>query len=314
MNSTRLALGGHFADTARMKDSSNWQVPKWPFLLFGGLLCAASAVLTIRPAHAITEMEIVLAIASVGLGALLACLPFILEYRATVKLVEVNALGAVAERLENMKTFSAQISDATDRWARVQDTTKESAEKTAAAAREIAGRMADELREFNEFQAKMNDSEKAALRLEADKLRRVEGEWLQVVARILDHVFALHTAAARSGQPELAEQISHFRHACHDAARRVGFVLFEAEAGEKFDSQKHRAHGIEHPPAEAAVAELLAPGINFQGRLLRPALVRLQDGQAPAPVAEVAPETTTETAVEKPAEPAALEELKLEAS
>jgi molecular chaperone GrpE (heat shock protein) len=142
--------------------------------------------------------------------------------------------------------------------------------------------MAREIREFNEFQSRMNDTEKAALRLEADKLRRVEGEWLQVVARILDHVFALHNAAARSGQPDLAEQIGHFQHACRDSARRVGLAPFGAEAGEKFDGQKHRAHGVENPPADAAVAELLAPGLSFQGRLLRPALVKLQAAGAPA--------------------------------
>jgi molecular chaperone GrpE (heat shock protein) len=147
--------------------------------------------------------------------------------------------------------------------------------------------MAKEVREFNEFQTKLNDSEKAALRLEADKLRRVESEWLQVVARILDHVFALHNAAARSGQPELADQIGNFQHVCRDTARRVGLVPFGANAGEKFDGQKHRAHGVENPPADGIIAEILAPGLSFQGRMLRPALVRLHEANAPAAAAEV---------------------------
>jgi hypothetical protein len=127
-----------------------------------------------------------------------------------------------------LKKYSAQIAAATDQWALVQDATKGSAEKTAAGAHEIAERMAAEIREFNEFQAKLNDSEKAALRLEVEKLRRTEGEWMQVVVRILDHIFALHNAAARSGQPELAEQIAHFQNACRDAARRVGLTPFVA--------------------------------------------------------------------------------------
>ena len=127
--------------------------------------------------------------------------------------------------------------------------------------------MTTEIREFNEFQVKLNDTEKGALRLEVEKLRRAEGEWLQVVARILDHIFALHNAAARSGQPELAEQIGQFQNACRDAARRVGLAPFNAAPDEKFDAQKHRAHGVENPPAEAVVAETLAPGMTFQGRL-----------------------------------------------
>jgi molecular chaperone GrpE (heat shock protein) len=152
--------------------------------------------------------------------------------------------------------------------------------------------MTAEIRDFNEFQAKMNDTEKGALRLEVDKLRRIEGDWLQVVARILDHVFALHTAAARSGQPELAEQVGQFQHACRDTARRVGLTPFEVAAGEAFDAERQRVHGTENPPAGAAVAETLAPGLTFQGRLIRPALVRLQAADAPAETAAAAAKTT----------------------
>lgn len=273
-----------------MNKVSDWNVPKWPFLAAGGGLFVAAAILACRPAHAITQTEVMLATVSVIIGALIACLPFILEYRATSKLVELNALGTVSEKLQNLETFAVQISSATDQWARGQETTQISAEKTVAAAREIAERMAAEVREFNAFQAKMNDAEKGALRLEVEKLRRSEGDWLQVVARILDHIFALHNAAARSGQPELAEQVSHFQHACRDTARRVGLTIFDVAPGEKFDAERQRAHGVEHPPADAVAAETLAPGLTFQGRLIRPALVRLQAAGAPAPAAPEEPE------------------------
>jgi molecular chaperone GrpE (heat shock protein) len=273
-----------------MNKVSDWQVPKWPFLAAGAALLVFAAILACRPAHAITQTEVILATAGVALGALLACLPFILEYRATSKLVELNALGTVSEKLEGLEKFTTQISAATDQWARVQETTQISAEKTVTAAREISERMVTEVREFNEFQAKMNDAEKGALRLEVEKLRRIEGDWLQVVARILDHIFALHNAAARSGQPELAEQVSNFQHACRDTARRVGLTPYDVAPGEKFDAERHRAHGVEQPPADAIAAETLAPGLTFQGRLIRPALVRLQEAAAPAPVAPEEPE------------------------
>ena len=58
------------------------------------------------------------------------------------------------------------------------------------------------------------------VRLEVEKLRRAEGEWLQVLVRVLDHVYALHLGALRSGQPNLIEQLSNFQNACRDAARR----------------------------------------------------------------------------------------------
>jgi molecular chaperone GrpE (heat shock protein) len=264
-----------------MSTASDWKIPKWPFLAGNAVLILVAAVVVAKAAHPITPIEVGLAVACVALGALLGCLPFILEYRATSKLIEVNAVGTVAGQLADLKNYSAQIAAATDQWALVQETTKGSAEKTAAAAREIVERMTAEIREFNDFQAKLNDSEKGALRLEVEKLRRAEGDWLQVVVRILDHIFALHNAAARSGQPEVAEQISQFQNACRDAARRVGITPFSAEPDEKFDAQKHRAHGVENPPAEAVVAETLAPGLTFQGRLIRPALVRLQVATAP---------------------------------
>ena len=263
-----------------MNEVPDWKIPKWPFLLANALLLAA-AVLVYQAAHPISELEIGLAIGGVALGALLGCLPFILDYRATAKLIEVNAVGTIAEQLNDLKKYSSQIAAATDQWALVQEATKGNTEKTVAAAGEIAGRMTAEIREFNDFQLKLNDTEKGALRLEVEKLRRAEGEWLQVVARILDHIFALHNAAARSGQPELAEQISQFQNACRDAARRVGVTPFHALPEEKYDAQKHRAHGVENPPAEAVIAETLAPGLTFQGRLIRPALVRLLDPGAP---------------------------------
>lgn len=265
-----------------MNDASDWKIPKWPFLSANVALLAVAAAVAGKAAHPLSPVGTAVVTGSVALGALLGCLPYILEYRATKKLLEVNALGTVAAPLQDLKTYSAQIAAATDQWALVQDATKTSAETTAAGAREIAERMAEEVRQFNEFQAKLNDSEKSALRLEVDKLRRVEGEWLQVLVRILDHIFALHSAAARSGQPEVAEQISHFQNACRDAARRVGLTPFVAEPDEKFDAQKHRAHGVENPPADAVAAETLAPGLNFQGRLIRPALVRLQTVATPA--------------------------------
>lgn len=276
-----------------MNKPSDWTIPKWPFLAANAVLIAVAAAFIYRAAHPISQMEIILATAAVALGAGFGCLPFILEYRATCKLIEVNALGTITEKFHGLEAYAAQIAAATDQWARVQEITQGGAEKTATAAREIAERMAAEVREFNEFQARMNDTEKNALRLEVEKLHRAEGDWLQVIARILDHVFALHSAAQRSGQPELSNQISNFQHACRDAARRVGFIQYEAAPGETFDREKHRVHGEENPPADGVVAETLAPGLSFQGRLIRPALVQLQKPAAPAPATLAEPATET---------------------
>lgn len=292
-----------------MNEAPEWKIPKWPFLLGNAVLILAAAGLIYRAAHPISAAETGLAIGCVALGALLGCLPFLLDYHATGKLIEVNAVTTVAAQLHDLKKYSAQIAAATDQWAQVQASTQGNTDKTVAAAKEIAERMTTEIREFNEFQVKLNDTEKGALRLEVEKLRRAEGEWLQVVARILDHIFALHTAATRSGQPELAEQIGSFQNACRDAARRVGLTPFGAAPEEKFDAQRHRAHGVENPSAEAVIIETLAPGLTFQGRLVRPALVRLQAASAP----DAAPVKAAVDTAPDPAEAAAPAQLSLEA-
>ena len=303
MNSERLALGRIFSDNALMNETPDRTVPKWPFLAANAVLIAVAAAVIYQAAHPISRTMICLAVGCVALGALLGCLPYLLDYRATGKLIEVNAVGSVAEQLGDLRRYSTQIAAATDQWALVQETTKGNTDKTVAAAQEIAGRMAEEIREFNEFQLKLNDTEKGALRLEIEKFRRNEGEWVQVVARILDHIFALHNAASRSGNPELSEQIGAFQNACRDAARRVGLAPFSAAPEDKFDAQKHRAHGVDNPPAGALISETLAPGMTYQGRLLRPALVSLRDPYPPAagapaeavPVAEPVAETPAET-------------------
>jgi molecular chaperone GrpE (heat shock protein) len=214
---------------------------------------------------------------------MIGTLPFILDYRAMGNALEVNALGAVAEKIQNLEKLAAQISSATNQWAGVQETVQGNSDKTVAVTKEIADRMAEEIRLFSEFMKKMNDSEKATLRLEVEKMRRGELEWLQVLVNILDHVFALHTAAMRSGDVKFAAPITTFQNACRDTARRLGLMPFAAEPDKPFDAERHQVAGSkEMPPAGAVVAETVGSGYTFQGRLLRPALVRLRDGNAPA--------------------------------
>ena len=181
------------------------------------------------------------------------------------------------------------------------------AEKTTVAAKAIADRMTNEVIEFSDFMKKMNDSEKATLKLEVEKLRRGEVEWLQVLVHILDHVFALHTAAVRSGDAKFTEPITNFQNACRDTARRVGLAPFVAEPAEPFNAERHQVAGWQGqpPPAGAVVAETIGAGYTFQGKLLRPALVRLRDANAPAQSSAENPRRRQRTTAEKPAAPAA---------
>ena len=273
-----------------MNDVTNWKLPKWPFLLGFALLLGFAVFIVWKSRHPISEGEAVLCIVVVAIGAVVGCLPFVLDYRAIGKVIEVNALGAVADKISDLEKLAAQINSATNEWMNVQS----QAEKTSAGSKEIADKMATEVREFGQFMQKINDSEKATLRLEAEKLRRSESEWLQIVVRILDHVFSLNLAAARSGQPELAGQIASFQNACLGVARRVGLVSFIAEPDKPFDPERHQIAGNRAQPAEGAVVgETVGAGYTFQGRLLRPAVVHLRKENPPAP-ANVAAKTSAE--------------------
>lgn len=278
-----------------MNDTTNWKVPKWPFLIGDGLLIVFGFVVVRHsplPGH-----WAVIAAGSVVLGSILGVIPYLLDYRVASRALEVNALGAVADRIQNLEKLATQISAATSQWAGVQEAIGGQAEKTTLAAKAIADRMTSELVQFSEFMKKANDTEKTALRLEVDKLHRAEADWLQVLVRILDHVFALHAGAVRTGEAKFAAPVGDFQNACRDAARRIGLAPFEAAAGEPFSAERHQAAGSkEPPPAAAVVAETVGAGYTYQGRLLRPALVRLRDANPPVEAPAAKPVATPKPA------------------
>jgi molecular chaperone GrpE (heat shock protein) len=164
----------------------------------------------------------------------------------------------------------------------------------AATAKAISDRMAMELKAFTEFMQRASEGERATLRLEVEKLRRSESDWLQASVRMLDHVHALHQGAVRSGQPKLLEQLTAFQNACRDAARRVGLTPFAADRAEPFNAQRHQLlDGQSAPENGATIAETVATGYTFQGRLLRPALVRLAEN-GPVQTSEEPPGSAAE--------------------
>ena len=202
-----------------------------------------------------------------------AITPYVLEYRTLVKISEAGQLSDTVAQINQLEETAEKIQLATGLWQGVQ----EHSTKTVAAAKDLTERMTAEAKTFTEFMRKSNDSEKATLRLEVDKLRRAESDWLQVLVRLMDNVYALHQAAARSGQNNVTEQLGRFQNFCRDATRRVGLTPFEAVPDEPFDKEKHQALEASDPvPEDARVAETIATGYTLQGQVLRLPLVRLQ--------------------------------------
>ena len=65
--------------------------------------------------------------------------------------------------------------------------------------------------------------------------------------------------------------------------RRIGLAAFVATPDEPFNTERHQVvGGKEKPSADAVVAETVAAGYTFQGKLFRPAMVRLREKDLPA--------------------------------
>jgi molecular chaperone GrpE (heat shock protein) len=257
-----------------MHDQTEPRISKWSFFLGDVLLLGTAALIYYKSNLPLGIGQAAVIFGCVAIGAVLAIVPFMLEYRVSATLAESGALSDVVGQMKNLEKLTEQISTATARWQSVQEV----ADRVANTSRAIAERMSAETKAFTEFMQRANDAEKANLRLEADKLKRAEGDWVTVMVRMLDHVYALHLGAVRSGQPKLISQLDQFQHACRDAARRIGLAPFEPNPSEAFDAQRHQLLDGQQPSSEGGtVAETIATGYTFQGRLLRPALVRLEE-------------------------------------
>jgi molecular chaperone GrpE (heat shock protein) len=251
-----------------------WLLTNWAFLL-GDLLLLLFAGWIMGQGNWVRERWLVpVSGGAILAGAILLIIPYVLAHRLRMKQIDADILKAGLEPIKNLESVANQISLATGQWQTVQ----EIAEQTTLSIKNITERMAAEAKAFAEFLQKANETEKQHLRLEVEKLRRGEGEWLQVVVATLDHVHALHQAGMRSGRPNLIEELSRFQAACRDVARRVGIAPLMAQRGDRFDSVIHQlARPDGELPPDAQVEEVIALGYSFQGQLIRQALVTVSE-------------------------------------
>lgn len=260
------------------------RVNKTWFILGDALLVLLAAYICLGTAGPLTAGLAWVAVAAVGLGAWIGVMPWLLEYRALTASSESNQLADTVSQIRNLETIARQIGHATAQW----QTAQELSSKTTQAAKAVADQITDEARSFSEFIEKASSTEKATLRLEVEKLRRMETDWLQVTVRMLDHVFALHQAALRSGQRNVIDQITQFQNACRDAARRVGLTPFVAAPDAAFEAQLHRLLDEKaEVPEGSRIEATIAPGFTLRGEIVRQVLVKLKEDGGPGPVTEI---------------------------
>lgn len=240
------------------------RIAKLPFLL-GDLALLASAAYVALYGASLGKWQYAAIVAAVAFGALLAVWPFVLEFRSASRILETSSLTSVTDKIKDLDKVTASITHAVAEWQHLQ----QSATQAVTAADHIAERMTTEARNFGEILTRMNEAEKSHLRLEVEKLRRAESDWLGITVRILDHVHALHQAGVRSGQRNIIEQLSNFQHACRETARRLGVLPVVPQTEIPFDARVHRLIDDSTPEEGAIITDIIAPGYTFQGQMVR---------------------------------------------
>jgi molecular chaperone GrpE (heat shock protein) len=252
---------------------SESSLPLWPFVTADAAFLALAGLFLRLGHRPLLWWEVCCLTLCVAGAAWCLITPFLSRHRDEQTLAQARVLAGAMSQLQNIGQLAAQITGATSQWREYQ----EQAALTAANAKAVADLMAAEFKSAGDFLQRINDTEKAHLRVETEKLRRAEQDWLQAMVHTLDHVFALFQAARKTGQPGLIEQIGHFQNSCREAARRLGLVPLVAQAGDPFDPAGHQLKDGVVPPEGAVIAETLATGYTYQGQLLRRVLVAVQE-------------------------------------
>ena len=273
------------------------KLAKWPFyladLVLSGII--VFVLYQLGTFEGTTEMVIVAAcLVAATVAAWISIIPWMKEHDAAVQLNDSSNLKSSLEQIKSVEKVADLVRQSNLQWQSIQDASA----RTIATAGEITDRMKTEADEFMKFLAQAHDQERAGLRLEVEKMRRMEGDWIKVAVQMLDHTYALYRAAERSGQRNVIAQLSQFQNACRAVVRRMGLAPFTPGAGDLFDARAHQLPDAKQTiPEGAKISEVLASGFTYQGQLLRRALVMLENPNRPAethpaPIEEPVPEET----------------------
>ena len=248
------------------------QVKKWPFVVGDLILVGVAGWIFVGSNFQPVGWNLAMIVACLGMGIFFSVLPFLAEYREESRRFDGTQFKSTLEQIQQLESIGELVSAATGQWQDVQS----QCEGVVKTASEVAERTKLETDRLVEITGKADTRERDHLRLEVEKHRRGEREWLEVLVGIMDHVFALHRAAVRSGQEKLIKQIEGFQGACGEICRRVGLSQYVVAAGDVFDAKIHKVLDGREVPASGVIEETLAPGFSFQGHPIRLPMVSVR--------------------------------------
>ena len=261
-------------------------LPVWPFWL-GDVLLLGLAFRIDSLGHRPLLWSEALLLVLCGAGAA-GCLifPILRRHNDEHALNQAQLLAQATSQIQNLDHVAALVTGATNQWREYQ----EEASKTAVTAKGVAESMAAEAKSFTEFIQRANDIEKAHLRLEVEKLRRAEAEWLQICPYPGPYLSALSSRPAvqparfgRTNRPfskQLPRRRPPRRFGAHDGRGRRPLRSKTASTARQPHSRRKHRHR-RHP----------CHRIHLSGPTHPPALGPLQDGKGmPGGGAAVSPE------------------------
>ena len=259
-----------FQKTTPSTASTTSSVNKMPFFVADAVLILASICILAFAQHPLSGSACWALAIILGCGAWIAILPWYQENKNNAALSQLDGLRSVSECIQQMNTFSAGMNSAIASLANVQKMT----EASARAASEAETKIVEHSQDFAERLAQAVNYEKSSFQIEIDKLRRVENDWINTGIGIMDHVLALTHAGIQSGKPEIAEQMRRFRGACLDIAARAGLQPFLPAPTDTYDPEKHvLPPNTPTPEPDTRISRVIAPGFNYQGQMVRKAMV-----------------------------------------
>lgn len=267
----------------------------WIFLLSDLAFLGLAGWLTHTGPRPLDTLYVLAVLTCVACGAFCAFVPFLRMYEAKIRLLEAKGLASTVSTVRDLTSLTEQVTTARAVW----ESANQEVEKSIQSAQEVYNRMAEETKAFHQFMADSQNAEVRNLRVEVEKLRKADQTWLELCVHMLDHVYAISSAAEKSDNSAVAQQHVQFRGAMYDIVRRVGLVPFNADEGEAFDERKHQLRDPNQKPDPGmVVAESHATGYTFQGQLLRRALVGVKPGDG-VTKDQAQPETETADSVEE---------------
>ena len=246
------------------------RIPFLPFIIADmALLVTALAIFSVgsRP---LGPWEIGAVVSCVALGGWIVVYPFRKVIDMEMQKASAHRLNQSVARIQNLESIATRIETASANWMEIEKKTDASLNK----AEDISREMIEEADSFREFLANASNEETQHLRLMVDKLKKTEKDWIQIIMAMMDHVIALRWAAQKSGNQNLAGQISNFHNQLVEITRQVGLLPFEPAAGEDYDPDLHQPYETELTVAAGTPIEAVkTAGFRFRGVVIRKALV-----------------------------------------